>query len=63
MVCGDVARIAEDVGLVEFLDRWVKSEAAERANYQLFLTELCDFLEVPRPEPTLAEDAQNTYVF
>ncbi len=48
---------------MEFLDRWVKSAAAERANYQLFLSELCDLLAVPRPEPTLADDAQNSYVF
>jgi len=46
-----------------FIDRWQKSEAAERANYQLFLSELCDFLAVPRPEPTRAEEHLNTYVF
>ena len=34
-----------------------------RANYQLFLSELCDFLDVPRPHPTEAEERRNTYVF
>jgi hypothetical protein len=47
----------------DFLQRWAKSEAAERANYQLFLSELCDFLDVPRPDPSVADDAKNLYVF
>ncbi len=46
-----------------FIDRWSKAEAAERANYGLFLTELCDILEVPRPEPAGPDTAQNAYVF
>jgi hypothetical protein len=46
-----------------FIPRWQHSAAAERANYQLFLTELCDFLAVPRPEPTVPDDAHNVYVF
>src|SRR5256714_1768757 len=47
----------------EFIQRWEASGAAERANYQLFLTELCDVLEAPRPEPTRPEDERNAYVF
>jgi SAM-dependent methyltransferase len=46
-----------------FISRWQQSGAAERANYALFLTELCDVLDVPRPEPTRVEDHLNTYVF
>ena len=46
-----------------FIQRWQHSAAAERANYALFLSELCDFLDVPPPEPTRAEDHLNTYVF
>lgn len=46
-----------------FIQRWRNSEAAERANYALFLSELCDYLGVPRPEPTVADDSQNNYVF
>jgi hypothetical protein len=47
----------------EFTKRWKESGAAERANYQLFLSELTDLLEVPRPQPAQADDAQNEYVF
>ena len=31
------------------IERWSKAEASERANAQLFLTELADLLGVPRP--------------
>ena len=47
----------------EFIERWANSAANERANYQLFLSELCDLLEVPRPDPSVADDALNAYVF
>ena len=46
-----------------FVARWSASGAAERANYQLFLSELCDLLGVARPDPTKPEDAENAYVF
>jgi hypothetical protein len=46
-----------------FIRRWQASGAAERANYQLFLSELCDVLAVPRPEPARPDDTQNSYVF
>jgi len=38
-----------------FITRWQASGAAERANYQLFLSELCDVLDAPRPDPTAAD--------
>ena len=47
----------------EFIERWKESAAAERANCQPFLSELCDVLEVPRPQPAQADDEQNAYVF
>jgi len=47
----------------DFVERWVQSGAAERSNYQLFLTELCDVLEVPHADPARAENEQNAYVF
>jgi len=47
----------------DFIRRWEASGAAERANYALFLTELCDLLNVLRPEPTRPDDADNAYVF
>ena len=46
-----------------FIERWQDSGAAERANYALFLSELCDYLGVPRPNPAVADDSQNHYVF
>ena len=46
-----------------FIARWQNSGAAERANYQLFLSELCDLLGVPRPDPTTPDDTENACVF
>jgi len=34
-----------------FIARWSAASPSERANAQLFLVELCDLLEVPRPDP------------
>jgi len=44
-----------------FIERWERSGAAERANYQLFLTELCDILGVPRPNPVTASELARTF--
>lgn len=49
--------------ITPFVDRWSAAQAAERANYQLFLTELCDVLGVPRPDPAGPDTALNAYVF
>jgi hypothetical protein len=49
--------------IYSFITRWENSGAAERANYQMFLSELCDILEVPRPDPTSPDPAKNLYVF
>ena len=46
-----------------FITRWRASGAAERANYQLFLAELCDVLQVPRPVPALPDEAGNDPTF
>lgn len=47
-----------------FIARWQGQEdGAERANYALFLSELCDVLEVARPEPASAAHEHNDYVF
>lgn len=45
-----------------FIARWADSGGAERANYALFLTELCDVIEVPRPEPA-RDDGRTDYRF
>jgi hypothetical protein len=49
--------------LDSFISRWENSGAAERANYQMFLSELCDLLEIPRPDPTSPDPENNLYVF
>ncbi|WP_287988712.1 type IIL restriction-modification enzyme MmeI [Acidiphilium sp.] len=47
-----------------FIARWGDREGgAERANYAMFLSELCDVLEVPRPDPASATTEDNDYVF
>lgn len=47
-----------------FIARWQHREGgAERANYAMFLAELCDVLDVPRPDPAAATSADNDYVF
>lgn len=47
-----------------FIDRWsARRGGAERANYQMFLTELCEALELPRPDPASDDNRSNDYVF
>src|ERR1700761_415762 len=47
-----------------FILRWQGREGGqERANYALFLTELCDVLGVQRPQPASATTEENDYVF
>jgi hypothetical protein len=44
--------------------RWQGREGGqERANYALFLTELCDAIGVNRPDPAGVTTEQNDYVF
>jgi hypothetical protein len=52
-----------DAAIQAFISRWQNSGGAERANYALFLSELCDLLDLPRPEPTRQDDDDNAYVF
>ncbi len=48
----------------EFIERWRSNEGgAERANYALFLTELCSLLGLPQPDPANATHEDNDYVF
>ncbi|MEA3643956.1 MAG: hypothetical protein VBE63_29135, partial [Lamprobacter sp.] len=53
-----------------FITRWgggndstISRGGNERANLQLFLTELCTLLDLPQPEPASANNSQNAYVF
>ncbi len=46
-----------------FIARWSASGAAERSNFQSFLLELCDLLDLPRPDPATPDTERNAYVF
>lgn len=46
-----------------FIDRWSSADGSERANYQLFLTELCTLLDLPQPEPASEAASENAYAF
>jgi SAM-dependent methyltransferase len=47
-----------------FIKRWSNREGGqERANYSLFLTELCDVIEAAHPDPASASHEMNDYVF
>jgi hypothetical protein len=46
-----------------FIARWSASGGSERANYQLFVTELCELLNLPKPDPAQDDARDNAYVF
>lgn len=46
-----------------FISRWKLSGASERANYQLFLTELCELLGVEKPRPASDKVHEAAYTF
>lgn len=47
----------------DFIARWERSAAHERANFQPFIHELCELLEVERPDPAGPIEDFNAYVF
>ncbi|RNI24030.1 class I SAM-dependent DNA methyltransferase [Rufibacter latericius] len=47
----------------QFISRWKASGASERANNQLFLTELCELLGVEKPRPASDKVHEATYTF
>ncbi|WP_435751568.1 class I SAM-dependent DNA methyltransferase [Thauera sp. AutoDN2] len=54
---------ATPAALDTFIARWQHAGGSERANYQLFLTELCELLGLPRPDPAGDDTRDNAYVF
>lgn len=46
-----------------FLHRWSASGAAERANAQSFINDLCGVLGVEPPQPKTPDETANAYVF
>jgi len=53
----------DDSEIKEFIARWQPSGGSERSNYQSFLNELCDVLEVPHPDPAVTDNTENKYIF
>jgi hypothetical protein len=47
----------------DFVDRWSRSGASERANKDAFFIDLCDALGVPRPDPSTGNPESDLYVF
>lgn len=47
----------------EFVTKWAASGAAERANKDSFLNDLCDVLGVERPSVTTGDPTRDIYVF
>jgi len=56
-------QLTSHTDIENFVTRWQASGAAERANYVSFLNELCDLLDVPRPDVTTTDDERDAYVF
>ena len=52
-----------DTTIQTFIKRWKDTTGTERANYQLFLTELCALLDLPQPDPSSSGNENNAYVF
>jgi len=46
----------------DFQSRWQSAGGAERANYGLFLQDLCALLGVPQPDPTTDNPTNDAYV-
>ena len=46
-----------------FIARWQHADGSELANYQLFITDLCQLLGVSTPEPACEDTRDNAYVF
>ena len=47
-----------------FIARWGAGDGGqERANYALFLTELCDLIGAPRPDQASHDATANAYAF
>jgi hypothetical protein len=60
----DIAEVGQDLTPAEkFIERWKQSSGAERANYAIFLTELCDLIGVKHPDPAREATELNAYTF
>ena len=50
-------------GVDAFIDRWKSADGTEKANYVLFVRDLCQLLGVPEPDPSREDTRDNAYVF
>ena len=46
-----------------FIDRWKAADGTEKANYVLFVRDLCQLLGVPEPDPSREDTRDNAHVF
>ncbi len=58
-----VTETASTLPIAAFIARWSAASGSERANYQLFVSELCDLLGTPKPDPARDDTRDNAYVF
>jgi len=60
---GAVGEYHSLIDIETFTAKWSASGAAERANKDAFLLDLCDLLGVPRPDPATGDPERNRYTF
>lgn len=53
----------DGVNIEDFISRWKNSGGSERANFQTFANELCDILDLPRPDPATQHAQTDAYCF
>ena len=63
MTKNETSPAAAPASTAAFITRWAAATGSERANHQLFVTELCELLGVPKPDPARDETRDNAYVF
>lgn len=51
------------MNISEFANYWRDRDGSERANYQIFINQLCDVIGAPRPEASTDDERLNDYVF
>lgn len=57
------AAVATPEAVETFITRWKGTTGTEKANYQLFLSELCALLALPTPDPASKDNIENAYTF
>lgn len=55
--------LPDEAAVNTFIERWKDSGGHERGAAQLFLTELCDLLDLPHADPPSENNLKNSYCF